>query len=201
MDWLRQFWLAMFTLPWRDAGFHGKSTQILYWVLGWCWSIPGLILGAIIAPAVLSQYGLADASHQDWAIFTVAALTALIVQIFCFVAFIIIGTIGGLVGLQLWLRFRRTPLSFPDDRGVAAATSSIKLSAAGAAVVTIVGECAAIWWYIMTQAQGTHQGLVATYALGGFIVKAVVFPAIKGFVGGFIIKHVLAWLRRDKAKE
>jgi hypothetical protein len=40
-----------------------------------------------------------------------------------------------------------------------------------------------------------QQGFATGYAIGGFIMTAIIFPAIQGLLIGDIIKRFFTWLR------
>jgi hypothetical protein len=147
------------------------------WALGWSWSILGLILGAFIAPSLLSHLRLIPSTYHDWAIYAIAAATAIVVQVVSFVAWsTVVFNIANRFSIRLGpiTNLRRMPIYLPV----------VFFSSAGVGLVTLGVEGYALWWYITTHS--THQGLVGVYVLGGFIVKLV--------IGNVIIGGVLKWL-------
>jgi hypothetical protein len=188
-------WARMFTPPWRAlrevtlrrSRPHRFGRPAL-WTLGWGWSLVGLTLGAFLAPALLNSWGLAPNSlAHALAGAGVAALMGYVVQVCSFGVLLLFLQIRGLradpdPALEDVVGF----FAFADIlENLYSDTPQVVASA-----VLLVGEGGALWWYLTTQ--GTHQGVVATYVLGGFLIKGVIL--------GVFVNRGVRWLRGERAR-
>jgi hypothetical protein len=190
-------WARVFTPPWRALRHVGPprfkywrarrtrlSSRAALWALGWGWSLVGIILGAFLAPALLNQWGAAQSDlARDVASCGVAALMGYVVQTLSFGLLLLFVAIWGLRpeplleggGVSSWVSIADELEYMTTDRPQVIASS-----------VILVGESAALWWYVTTQV--TLQGAVATYVLGGLIIKVV---------SGLLVTRVFWWLRGE----
>jgi hypothetical protein len=159
-------------------------------MLGWSWSILGLILGAFIAPSLLAHWRLLNSAYQDWAIYAIAALSAFTVQLISFGVYIILTYI---VAFPIYILM---PIKAILNRPGQVALS---LAFMVAALAFLAGESYALWWFITTH--GTHQGLTGVHVLGAFIATRVFKTVIIGSIGRWLWKRFKRWIgvEEDKA--
>jgi hypothetical protein len=181
----------MFTLPWQKAKDVddplGRFVQLLLWSFGWLWSIVGLILGAFIATPILTRVGLVNTPSQDWLTYGIVALCAFAVQLLSFGVFMLL-----LTALEILENILENSSPFVISDAVGRVITTLL------ALVILGGESYALYRFIQTQ--NVQQGLVTGYAVGGFIVKAIIFPVLKSLAVALIVKPILKWLRGEDSK-
>src|SRR5260221_11913343 len=58
---LQEAWRWMLEPPWRHSGpAPWRRTHWLFWLVGYAWSLAGLVLGAVAAPSLVRFAGLSD---------------------------------------------------------------------------------------------------------------------------------------------
>jgi hypothetical protein len=190
----------MFTPPWHTAkdvrDRHDRFIQLLFWCCGWCWSLLGLFLGALIATPILTRFGLINTPSQDVAAYGIAALCAFIVQLISFTILLVaVIPFGAIIFVPILLALLFVP---PLRRAIGRRVSrkaadrierwAFLLLVIAYALLSIAVESDAIWGYI--QKHDVRPGRVITDAVGGFAIRAILFLAIKGFVTGTIAKRL-----------
>jgi hypothetical protein len=190
LDGVRDLWQSMFTLPWQRANNDDEPwEQRTLWLLGWIWSFLGLILGAYLASPLVSRFnpllslfGLSNATYHDWIIYIIAALSAFVVQLVSFALF---------MGLYFTILL---VLSFILDADPENDMRVTYTAIVAGGVLLVAGESFALWRFILTQ--DIHQGVVTGYVIGGFVIKAIILPALKTLIFGVIVKWVFGRKRQ-----
>jgi hypothetical protein len=78
---LRQFWRWLFEVPWNDPTETDTSYHWTFWLVGWTWTIVGLVGGAVVAPSLIEMVGLSDSSYRDELVVGVAVFAGFLVQL------------------------------------------------------------------------------------------------------------------------
>jgi hypothetical protein len=190
MGAIRVFWADMFTPPWKDVENESKFMQLLLWSFGWIWSIMGLILGAFIVTPILTRFGLMNTPYAGWLTYGVVALSGLVIQLISYGIWSLLFLFISIVPIVVSLGKVFPPEDYPSY--------SWNIITPGVALLTLGGESYVIYRFIQTQ--NLAQGTATAYALGGLVVKALIFPAIKGFFVGIVTKRIFAWLRGEDSK-
>ncbi len=247
---LKMNWYYMFTPPWRhsarddtvsfekfvaDEGItDGQKMELarkvhwaferaqhwFRWILGWIWSLCGLVGGALSAPALVQWAGLSTFPQQDWLIIVIAAIAGVLVQI---VGWLLVGifftadmTVFMMVGKWSLLPVLNKvedefdPESSPQQqpKGLKRAAvfvlfllvSSLLLlvvSVIVAVLLPIAGVAYGVFVYLMWI--GSNQRSVTIAFVGGLLVKTFVIPGIKAVVTGAALKVLKDWLRSGKS--
>jgi len=184
---LQEAWLWMLEPPWRHSGpAPWRRTHWLFWLVGYAWSLAGLVLGALVTPSLVRFAGrLSDSPDQDALVIGAAVLAGFLVQ--SLVWFLLVSAL--LVVALISYRF-----SLP----YAVALVSGLLVCFTLAVLPFVGVGYALYRYVTWV--GSGQGLVAIALVGGLLVKTLLIPRIKGLVTGALLKWFMTWLRGDKTE-
>src|SRR5260221_9307750 len=72
---LQEAWRWMLEPPWRHSGpAPWRRTHWLFWLVGYAWSLAGLVLGAVAAPSLPQTTELPGTPHPDAPALCVAGL-------------------------------------------------------------------------------------------------------------------------------
>jgi hypothetical protein len=74
-------WKFMLTPPWKETDLPTKLYHWVDWVVGWVWSLAGMVGGAFLAPVLLLRFGLRDGPYQDALVIAVTAAGGFVVQL------------------------------------------------------------------------------------------------------------------------
>jgi hypothetical protein len=176
MDGLKWYWVWMLEKPWHEMGPITQATHWRLWLLGWTWTIAGLVIGALVAPPLVQSVGLANTAYQDALVIGAAVLAAFLVQLLGW----------SLVAFLEWLdAFNHVP-----DGGWSLFYA--------VAVLSFAGISYAFYRYFTWVGAGQRSITVAF--VGGLLVKTFLIPLIKGIVTGALFKWFMTWLRGGKPK-
>lgn len=160
---LRTAFRSMLTAPWQQKGSYKLPAHWFGWMVGWLWSLTGLVAGAFFAPAVLRRVGLSNSPYQDIVAIGITLVTDFLVQLVWWVLFVLIVLRPGqeMTGRPVYDRFF-SPTFF-------------LLSLATAVLMFIV---VGYGLYRHYAAIGYDKRLVTTAAVGGFLIKAILIVLI-----------------------
>jgi hypothetical protein len=187
VGWMRESWVAMLEPPWSHrpdtSDWLAEDVYWPTWIIGWLWTIAGILLGALIAPSLLQLVGLAHATYSDWLVIGVAVVAGFFVQLIGFTLVNILNAVtpgdwGDLPVLQLWLL---VPIGIVF----------ILLPFAG------VGY--GIYRYLTWV--GPSQRSVTVAFVGALLAKTLLIPLIKSIVTGALIRWIARVLRGGKVKK
>jgi hypothetical protein len=184
VDYLKVAWSDMLEPPWQDSTLC-RSEHWRSWLLGWAWAVSGVLLGALIAPALTQQLGLENTSYQDTFVIAVAFIAGFLVQ---FLGWCLVG-IYTIMGKHQ-----------PD--GSHWWHILILLMYIAAYPVALFMPLASVGYGIYRYLTwvGAGQRSVTVAFVGGFLLKVFLIPFIKGLVTGALFKWFLGWVRGDKPK-
>jgi hypothetical protein len=170
----------MFEAPWRHSG---QPSEVGYhwslWLLGWAWSIAGLLLGAVVAPSIVQFTGLSGFHYQDILVIGIAVLVGFIVQV--------IGWALVEIVIALDLSY-----SLPITISRLLFNLAVLLPLCGVALIL----------YRYFNEISLEQRTAAVAFVGGLLVKTVAIPLIKAILTGAAFGFLMRWLRggKDKSK-
>lgn len=164
--------------PWR-------KTHWIFWLVGYAWSIAGLVLGALVAPSLAQVAGLSDAPEQGAFVIGVAVLASFLLQSLVWFVMVSAFSLVGLISYRFSL-----PNAVRLDSGLVVFYTL--------AVLPFVGVGYALDVYLTLV--GFGQGLVPIALVGGLLVKTFLIPLIKGIVTGALFRWFMGWLRGGKPK-
>jgi hypothetical protein len=173
----------MLSQPWIEEDPKRSFALWGTWILGWLWSLAGLVVGASFAPALVQAVSLRDSPYENAFVIGVAVAA---------------GFLGQFVGWLLWFLLAVAPLMrldrFDDWLDSRAWPPLLKVSVAALltalfelplliliyflAALSVALPFAAISYglYRYLTAVGLDQELVAVAAAGGLLVKALLIP-------------------------
>jgi hypothetical protein len=174
---LKMAWAYMLEAPWRDTGTAtDKFDHWAFWVLGWAWAIPGLLLGALVAPSLIHLVGLSNSGYQAGIDIGVSVVAGFLVQLVGWVAIWLPSFIvGGSVDWPDWIAYPIVVLLW---------------------VLPFVAVGYGLYRYFTWV--GTGQARVTTAFVGALLIKVFVIPLLKVIVTGTALKLVIKWLRGEK---
>lgn len=180
---LKDVWLSMYELPWHHSGDdESRGTHWFIWVVGWAWTLAGLVAGAFIAPTLIRLAGLAHTRYQDWFVIGIAILAGLVVQLV------------GWFSTGLVMLFVIQVVA--NDGDISDKAFSVMIAVA--VILPFGGVGYGIYRYLTWVGSGQRHVTIAF--VGGFAVKMVVIPLIKTIVTGTATGWFVRWLRGEKAK-
>lgn len=208
---IKFLWLFMLEPPWRVTGDRvTRTAHWLMWSLGWAWAIAGLVLGALVAPSLVSSVGLSNSPYQDWFVIGVATLTGFVSQVLgryteklgrtvaAKIAGILLSFVNSIFKAFNRLFPPRTKISRELLRAyfILADLIAFLWLYMFIALLPLVGVGYAIYRFLILV--GTSQREVTIAFVGSLLVKTFLIPFIKGIVTGALFKWFLNWLRGGK---
>jgi hypothetical protein len=175
---LKVMWLWMLQPPWRHSGRGDEQPSHWFiWLLGWAWSLAGLVLGAVVAPSLVQVAGLSATPYQGALMLGGAVLAGFLAQAlgWCYLALIF--GIGKTVSLPKALGWPVLLVVF---------------------VFPLAGVVYALYPYFTRV--GASQEVVTIVFVGSLFVKAFLIPSIKAIATGVEFKVIKDWLRGGKPK-
>src|SRR5258706_13637719 len=164
---LKVMWLWMLQPPWRHSGRDDEQASHWFiWLLGWTWSLAGLVLGAVVAPSLVQVAGLSAAPYQGALMLGVVVLEGFLVQVLGWCVLALIFAIGKAVSL-------------PKALGWLVLLVVFVLPLAG----VVYALCPYLTWV------GAHEEVVALIFIGGLFVKAFPIPSLNAVAVGAGVKH------------
>ena len=200
---LKQFWLWMFSPPWKhDRSLLDtfNSYHWTFWLIGWAWTVAGLVAGALAAPQLLQSLRLSGSPYRDEMVIGVAVGGGILVQVFgwFYVA---------LVTASL-IRFLRRAMEVAIDYGRGAPAPqgpwmpSVVVSRRRIAYYVILAllPLAVVGYSIdrYLASMGADQRTFAVAFVGGLLIKAFIIPPIWGTFKSTAFQRFMKWLRGGK---
>jgi hypothetical protein len=175
---LKVMWLWMLQPPWRHSGRGDeRASHWFIWLLGWAWSLAGLVLGAVVAPSLVQVMGLSATSDQGALMLGVVVLAGFLAQAlgWCYLALIF---------------------------GIGKAVSLPKALGWPVLLVVFVFPLAGVGYALYPDFTkvGASQEVVTIVFVGSLFVKAFLIPSIKAIAVGMELKVFMRWLRGGKPK-
>lgn len=191
----RRIWLAMFEPPWRNPRSDDFWRQHwIVWVIGWAWTLAGLVGGALVAPQFVKFLGLWDTPFQDALVISIAALAGFLVQFLAWTLLWLSNTVNNKLGLFLWNARARTLV-------LVVVLIPVVLVSLFIFLLPFIGVIYGLHLYFTSV--GVNQRTVTVAFVGGLLVKTLLIPAIKAFAVGkavrFIYAKFMRWLRGGKS--
>lgn len=181
---LRLVWLNMLEPPWRHS--EQADSQTIYWLrwlVGWSWTLAGLVLGALAAPSLIQVVGLADTSYSDWLVIAVAVAAGVLVQTLGWVLLLLFGT--------------ATPeADYWDNTRPLLQTLLFLFVILVLILWPLAGVGYGIYRYLTWIGAGQREVTIAF--VGGLLIKMFAIPLVKGIVTGALLRWVMNWLRGGK---
>jgi hypothetical protein len=190
LEW-RSTWLRMLAPPWPNPS-TGRRSAWFSWLVGWAWTLAGVIGGALLAPTIVQAVGLTNTAYQDWLVIGFAALVGIVVQ-----------SVGvTLVTLVDFVPFYGREDFWNDDKPWPIELMLMLLlvvSAVVAVVLPLAGVGYGIYRYLTWIGPG--QRTVTIAFVGGLLIKTFLVPFIKSLVTGTLFKLIVRLLRGKNTKK
>ncbi len=175
---LKVMWVWMLQPPWRHSGLvNERASHWFIWLLGWAWSIAGLILGAVVAPSIVQVAGLSATPYLGALMIGGVVLAGFLVQALGWCVLALIFGIGKAVSLPKALGWPVLLVVF---------------------VLPLAGVGYALYPYLTWV--GAHQEVITLILVGSLFVKAFLIPSLNAVAVGAGFKFIMQWLRGGKPK-
>src|SRR5260221_12582232 len=154
---LKDTWFRMLEPPWLDSTGERRNHWVI-WLSGWVWLVSGVLLGALIAPTLGQQLGLANTGYQHTFVIVVAFITGFLVQ---FLGWCMMGLLAAVMDNVV----KRYPQWLDDSIGWVFA------------LVPLAGVGYGLYLYFTKAA--ADQRTVTIAFVGGLLVKTFLIPLVK----------------------
>lgn len=184
VDVWRMTWQWMLQPPWRHPNDGKRNGHWATWLLGWPWTVAGLVGGALVAPSLMQAVGLAHMPYTDKLELAVTVVAGLLVQI------------AGWVLLSLFFMAATHMMAPSGDNSAVSTWGSLLFLLTFTAIVLlpIAGVVYGVTRYFAWV--GPNQRAVLINVAIGLLINSILLPGI----GGGIIMRALNWVRGGKAK-
>ncbi len=189
-------WLLMIELPWQNPRIDDRRLHWQQWLLGWSWTLGGLVLGALVAPQLLQFAGLSTAPYQDLLVIGVAAVAGFLVQ---FLGWSLVGLSLAYINNERLRPLIDAVIAMPSFvQRVVVQLYKVAVYALIFALVMLplAGVGYGIFRYLTWVGAGQREVTIAF--VGALLVKTFLIPFIKGIVTGALFKWFMNWLRGGK---
>jgi hypothetical protein len=213
------------TIPWKTFLAIGnkllRRLHRLIWLIAWVWAVPGLFLGALLAPQLLRLVDLANSPYHDWLALGVAVVGGFLVPLLGWLLMIpillvlaFIWVVFGVVFFVLTLPFRLPYLTKnilsdqsssqpvptrywgPDSCLLRVRNISFAMVAFVAVMLPLAGISYAIYRYVTVVP--VDQRLVVISSAGLVLIKTLVIPAIRSALKSKALERLKDFLRGGK---
>jgi hypothetical protein len=164
--------------PWLDSTGEIRNHWAI-WLIGWAWSVSGIVLGALVAPTLAQQLGLTNSGYQDMFVMAIAVIAGFLVQ---FLGWCMMGLLAAVLDNAV----KRYPQWLDDSIGWVFA------------LVPLAGVGYGIYRYVTWVGAGQRTATVAF--IGGLLIKTLVLLVITSHVTDTLSKWFMGRIRGDKPK-
>mgnify|MGYP001432942962 CR=1 FL=1 len=177
----------------------------MIWIVGWLWTIGGLVGGAFLAQPLLQWADVTNSPYANAIGIGVAVVAGILVQLVGW-ALVVPATIFGAIAPGT----PKVPEHADKDQIKVLLSDAGCWTATGMVMSTIVLDLVAILLplvgvgygiYAYLHWVGAGQASITVAFVGALLIKALVIPLIKAVVPGAAFKWFMDWLRGDKSKK